>query len=105
MPGQRLVLDLAEKRATPQTGPKCLTYSAPGHRQSGSYCHGDGGRATGYAGSWASWIGTRTAAPEHPVDVALKGVVGYDQGHAATADDQPFRKSTWKKANPGLDFT
>ena len=53
--------------------------------------------------SRALWIGTRPAGPEHPFERYLNGGVGYAQVHAAAADDGPFQRRTWKKANPGLD--
>ena len=28
---------------------------------------------------------------------------GYSQVHAARDSDPPFRRSTWRRANPGLD--
>ena len=55
-------------------------------------------------GSKALWIGTRAAAPSHPFERALQGGVGYAQIHASRKGDSPFRRSTWKRANPGLDF-
>lgn len=48
------------------------------------------------------WLGTRAASPDHPFEAAF-GAVGYSQVHAADKKDPPFRKRTWKKANPGLD--
>ncbi len=57
-------------------------------------------------GSKALWIGTRAASPSHPFERALQGGVPYSQVHAARKGDKadpPFRRSTWRKANPGLD--
>ena len=53
--------------------------------------------------SRALWIGTRPAAKEHPFEKALAGGVTYAQRHAAKADDPPFQRRTWRKANPSLD--
>ena len=53
--------------------------------------------------SRALWIGTRPAVSEHPFAKALAGGVTYAQTHAAKADDPPFRRRTWRKANPSLD--
>ena len=47
-------------------------------------------------------IGTRPADPSHPFAVALRDA-DYRQVHAARPDDPPFRRRTWKRANPGLD--
>ena len=55
-------------------------------------------------GSRALWVGTRPASPDHPFEKALQGGVGYAQIHAARPADPPFRRSTWRKANPGLDL-
>ena len=54
-------------------------------------------------GSRMLWLGTRPASTGHPFAKALAGGVGYSQVHAARESDPPFRKSTWKRANPGLD--
>ena len=54
--------------------------------------------------SKALWIGTRPASPSHPFEKALQGGVGYSQVHASRKGDPPFRRATWKRANPGLDF-
>ena len=54
-------------------------------------------------GSRALWLGTRPALDEHPFQRALDGHgVGFALSYQAPKDAQPFRKSTWKKANPGL---
>ena len=54
-------------------------------------------------GSRALWLGTRPAADEHPFQRALDGHgVGFRLCYQAPKDAAPFRKSTWKKANPGL---
>ena len=47
-------------------------------------------------------IGTRPADPAHPFAIALRDA-DYSQMHAARADDPPFQRRTWAKANPGLD--
>ena len=47
-------------------------------------------------------IGTRPADTAHPFAVALRDA-DYCQIHAARPDDKPFRRSTWKRANPSLD--
>ena len=49
------------------------------------------------------WIGTRPASAQHPFAVALDGGVGYAQVHAARPCNPPFRRTTWRRANPGLD--
>ena len=54
-------------------------------------------------GARALWIGTRPAAPEHPFAKMLEGGVGYAQVHAAPDNAPPLQRSTWKRANPGLD--
>ena len=54
-------------------------------------------------GSKTLYLGTRPALDSHPFAQALDGGVGYAQIHAARPDDPPFRRSTWKRANPGLD--
>ena len=55
-------------------------------------------------GSRAIWLGTRPDLPEHPFQRALDGHgVGFALSYAARADDPPFRRTTWKRANPGLD--
>ena len=55
-------------------------------------------------GSRAIWLGTRPDTPEHPFQRALEGHgVGFTLCYAARPDDPPFRRSTWKRANPGLD--
>ena len=56
------------------------------------------------AGSRAIWLGTRPDAPEHPFQRALDGYgTGFRLCYAARPDDPPFRRSTWRRANPGLD--
>ena len=57
-------------------------------------------------GSRAVWIGTRPESSDHPFQQALDGKnrsVTYRQTHAARDNDPPFRRTTWKRANPGLD--
>ena len=55
-------------------------------------------------GSRALWLGTRPAMPDHPFQRALDGQgVGFALCYAAPKDAPPFRRSTWKRANPGLD--
>ena len=55
-------------------------------------------------GSRAIWLGTRPDTPEHPFQRALDGHgVGFTLCYSARPDDPPFRRSTWKRANPGLD--
>ena len=49
-------------------------------------------------------LGTRPASAEHWFAKMLAGTADYSQAHAAVEDDPPFRKSTWAKANPSLDF-
>ena len=54
--------------------------------------------------SRAIWLGTRASTPEHPWEKALQpGGLGYVQVHSAGLNDPPFQRSTWKKANPGLN--
>lgn len=53
--------------------------------------------------SKALWLGTRPDAPDHPFEKALQGGAGFSLIFAATKDDPPFQRRTWKKANPGLD--
>ena len=48
-------------------------------------------------------VGTRPATPSHPFELALNGGLEYSQIHCARANDSPFARSTWKRANPGLD--
>ena len=56
------------------------------------------------AGSRAIWLGTRPDAPDHPFQRALDGHgTGFQLCYAARPDDPPFRRTTWKRANPGLD--
>ncbi len=53
--------------------------------------------------SKALWIGTRPASPDHPFQRALDGAgVGFALSYAAGADDPPFWRQTWVKANPSL---
>ena len=47
-------------------------------------------------------IGTRPADEAHPFATALREA-DYSQVHAARPGDSPFARSTWKRANPGLD--
>ena len=55
-------------------------------------------------GSRAIWLGTRPDMPEHPFQKALDGHgTGFTLSYAARPDDPPFRRTTWKRANPGLD--
>ena len=56
------------------------------------------------ADSKAIWIGTRPAQSGHPFSRALNGLTGYAQIHAADRQDDPFTRTTWIKANPGLKF-
>ena len=52
----------------------------------------------------AIWLGTRPSAADHPFQRALEGHgVGFSLCYAAPKDAPPFRRSTWKRANPGLD--
>ena len=55
-------------------------------------------------GSRAIWLGTRPDTPDHPFQKALDGHgVGFRLCYVAQPDDPPFRRATWKRANPGLD--
>ena len=48
-------------------------------------------------------LGTRPADEGHWFSVLLRGGPGiYRQCHAARRDDPPFRKQTWRRANPSL---
>ena len=49
-------------------------------------------------------LGTRSSDPQHWFSKMLDGGAGYSQCHAARPDDPPFRRSTWKRANPSLDW-
>ena len=54
-------------------------------------------------GSRALWLGTRPAAENHPFQRALDGHgVGFRMSYAAPGDANPFRKATWRRANPSL---
>ena len=46
-------------------------------------------------------LGTRPADPDHWFARALREA-DYRQEHAAGPDDPPFRRATWRKANPSL---
>ena len=48
-------------------------------------------------------LGTRPSDPEHWFAKALAGGSDYSQSHAAKANDKPFQRRTWMKANPSLD--
>ena len=47
-------------------------------------------------------LGTRPADETHWFAKMLAGGADYAQCHAARADDPPFRRSTWKRANPSM---
>ena len=47
-------------------------------------------------------LGTRPADAEHWFSKMLAGGADYAQSHAARADDPPFQRRTWAKANPSL---
>ena len=47
-------------------------------------------------------LGTRPADSTHWFQRMLDGGCSYSQNHTASSDDKPFRKTTWKKANPSL---
>ena len=47
-------------------------------------------------------LGTRPADPDHWFARMLDGGADYAQSHAAAADDPPWRRRTWRKANPSL---
>ena len=49
-------------------------------------------------------LGTKPADPNHWFSRWLDGGADYAQVHAAAPDDPPFRKRTWRKANPSLDY-
>ena len=48
-------------------------------------------------------LGTRPASAEHWFAKMLAGTTDYAQCDAADADDPPFQRRTWKRANPSLD--
>ena len=48
-------------------------------------------------------IGTRPADANHWFGRLLAGGADYAQSHAAGADDPPFRRRTWAKANPSIN--
>ena len=48
-------------------------------------------------------LGTRPADPGHWFAKMLDGNAGYSQCHAARADNPPFQRATWRRANPSLD--
>ena len=48
-------------------------------------------------------LGTRPATDGHWFARMLAGGADYAQVHAARPDDPPFRRRTWKRANPSLD--
>ena len=49
-------------------------------------------------------LGTRPADAQHWFSQMLDGGGDYSQVHMARPDDPPFRKRTWARANPSLDF-
>ena len=49
-------------------------------------------------------LGTRPASAEHWFSKMLAGTADYAQCHAAGADDPPFNKRTWARANPSLAY-
>ena len=48
-------------------------------------------------------LGTRPASAEHWFAKLLAGQAAYSQCHAAGADDPPFHRRTWAKANPSIN--
>ena len=48
-------------------------------------------------------LGTRPATDGHWFARMLAGGADYAQVHAARADDPPFQRRTWRRANPSLD--
>ena len=48
-------------------------------------------------------LGTKSSDSQHWFAKMLDGGAGYAQCHAARADDPPFQRRTWRKANPSLD--
>ena len=48
-------------------------------------------------------LGTRPATDGHWFARMLAGGADYAQVHAARPDDPPFRRRTWKRANPSRD--
>ena len=55
-------------------------------------------------GSRVIALGTRPSDDSHWFAKWLNGGADYAQVHAASPDDKPTLKSTWKKANPSLPF-
>ena len=51
------------------------------------------------------WIGTRPASEDHPFEKMLAGGADYRQVHQAEkGKHDPFKVSTWRKANPSLEY-
>ena len=51
------------------------------------------------------WIGTRPASEDHPFEKMLAGAADYRQVHKADkGKHDPFKLSTWRKANPSLEY-
>ena len=50
-------------------------------------------------------LGTRPAGNDHWFAKALAGGADYSQSHAAAADDPPFQRRTWAKANPSVSIS
>ena len=51
------------------------------------------------------WIGTRPAHEDHPFEKMLAGAADYRQVHKADkGKHDPFKLSTWRRANPSLEY-
>ena len=51
------------------------------------------------------WIGTRPASEDHPFERMLAGGADYRQVHKADkGKHDPFKLSTWRRANPSLEY-
>ena len=48
-------------------------------------------------------LGTQAESQDYWFQAWLNGAADYSQIHAAKDTDNPYRKTTWKKANPSLD--
>ena len=49
-------------------------------------------------------LGTRPSDSDHWFQRMLDGGAAYAQNHSARPGDPPFRRSTWRRANPSLDI-
>ena len=49
-------------------------------------------------------LGTRASEPSHPFELELRNPSSYSVIYSTPKDDNPFLLSSWKKANPGIQF-